>query len=267
MFTKQLFYHVTLLIKRMKLYRYLLIAPLAAMAWACSEDDPLPKPTIDFSNVPVEVGVEVMFDNLTTNADHYEWRFGNTGKTSTDVSPKVTFDAPGTMQVVLKAFTKDNQVDSVVRTVTIRQRYLTGYVVNVFPFKNDGVEWDDGEVGDDVYPDILVQLLADNADNLDNAYFDGPYSNVKVTDTPFSGTADTDVILTNEDWGFALFDFDGADINNATNADFTFMTGVGFNPVAIPAIKNADGDAGYISVFFTDSNGNTIDVDLYFELK
>lgn len=255
-----------------KLSRFLSVVTLIAVAFACSEDDPLPIPTLDFSNAIAEVGVAVMFDNKTTNADRYEWRFGD-GQSSTEVSPKITFNSPGNVEVVLKAFTKDGQVDSLVRNITIRQRVLVGYSVNIYPTKNEGAEWDATETGDDVYPDLLIQLLVDTGNptqaQLDNALFDGIFNN--TTASNFSrGEGDTgfteDIVLTNEDWGFALFDFDDGDPNVTTDDEFEFISGALFNPVTGLTYKNAAGDAGIVSVFFSDASG-TFDFDLFFELR
>jgi len=253
-----------------KLLKSLWIVVLVALAIACSKDDPLPRATVDFTNEIVEVGVDVMFDNLTTNADRYEWKFSD-GQTSTAISPKIKFTKPGNVQVVLRAFTKDGQIDSLVRSITVRQRYLTGYSINTFPTKDDGAEWDAGEAADKVYPDIFLQMLVDK-DNptqaeLDNGLYEGIFSDIKsggfsrgVGDQGFP----EDLILTNTDWGLALFDFDGADITAPKGTDFTFMAGVVFNPVLAPTFKVDD--AGFISVFFSDGT-SVLDFDLFFELK
>ncbi len=247
------------------------LVALGMLAIACSKDDPLPRATVDFTNELVEVGREVMFDNLTTNADRYEWKFSD-GQTSTAISPKIKFTKPGNVQVVLRAFTKDGQMDSLSRSITVRQRYLTGYSINVYPTKNNGADWDAGDPDPaKIYPDIFLQLLVDK-DNptpaeLDNGLYEGIFSDVKVNS--FSrGVGDAgfpdNVILTDADWGLALFDFDGPDINAPKGTDFTFMTGVVFNPVQAPSFKVDD--AGFLSVFFIDGT-STLDFDLFFELK
>jgi len=253
-------------------FKSLWIVALIGIVFSCNEDDPLPIPTIDFTNPLAEVGVPVMFDNLTTNADRYEWRFSD-GQSSDQISPSITFDTPGNVEVVLRAFTKDGQVDSLVRNITIRQRVLVGYAVNIFPTKNADAEWDPAEAGDEVYPDILIQLIVDKDSpseaEFENALFDGIFNNTDVSN--FSrGEGDTgfqeDIVLTNEDWGFALFDFDDGNPDITTDDDFEFMAGVVFNPVEGLTFKNSTGDAGVVSVFFTDPTF-TLDFDLYFELR
>ena len=248
----------------------------AVLAFSCSDDDdPLPLPTVDFvvDPVQVEVGIPVMFDNLTRNADNYRWDFGSS--TSTEVSPTITFTAPGTIQVTLTAITLDGQEVTITKPITVKQRFLTGYSVNVYPLKNGDLDWDDGAAPEDVFPDILVQLLVDKPNpsqaELDNALFDGIFTNIPVPAFAFTDSEQgfpTDIILTNEDWGFALFDFDGADpANPGPNDTFEFMAGVIFNPVQTITFKSPAGDVGFISVFVTDNAGNTLDIDISFELR
>ncbi|MEQ8423850.1 MAG: hypothetical protein RIA63_04010 [Cyclobacteriaceae bacterium] len=256
-----------------KLFRPLWIVALIVVAFACKEDDPLPIPTVDFINGTVEVGVETMFDNLTTNADNYQWIFRQNSSellTTTEISPSVSFDTPGDVEVVLKAFTKDGQVDSINRTITVRQRFLTGYVVNIYPTKNGSDDWDPGLAPEEVFPDIFVQLIATDATTGDNALFDGLLGNVDVSTfgrgEGSPGYQTESVILTNEDWGFALFDFDPDDPATTTvnEEDYVFMDGATFNPVQGLTFKFPDGTGGLISIFFNDG---TFDIDLYYELR
>ncbi len=260
-----------------RLYKLSWLLCAAALAFSCSDDDdPLPLPTADFvvDPVQVEVGIPVMFDNLTRNADNYSWSFGGS-LTSTEVSPTVTFSTPGNVEVTLTAITLDGQEATVTKTVTVKQRFLTGYSVNVYPTKDGDLDWDDGAAPEDVFPDILVQLVVDkdnpSQDELDNALFDGVFTNIPV---PAFARTDTDqgfpvdIILTDENWGFSLFDFDGADPNNpGPNDTFDFMAGVIFNPVQTITFKSPAGDVGFISVFVTDNAGNTLDIDISFELR
>ncbi|MFZ1806500.1 MAG: hypothetical protein WAU36_04735 [Cyclobacteriaceae bacterium] len=255
-----------------KFTRSLWIVALVAFAFACSEDDPLPRSTVDFVNEIAEVGKPVMFDNLSLNADRYEWTFSD-GKTSDAISPSITFDEPGEIKVVLKAFTKDNQVDSVVRDITIRQRFLVGYSVNVYPTKDGAADWDPGEADPaDAFPDIFVQFSVNKANLTDeefaNSVFDGPFANVNVAS--FSVDVTDDIILTNASvgWGFALFEFDDNDESITTDDEFTFMAGVGFNPVLSPTIKSEDGESGFITIFSPgDADNPAFGVDLFFELR
>lgn len=256
-----------------KFLRSLWILALVALAFACSKDDPLPRATVDFTNEVAEVGVEVMFDNLTTNADHYEWSFSD-GQTSDAISPSITFDEPGDIDVILRAFTKDGQVDTVGRTITIRQRYLTGYSVNVYPTKNGADEWDPGEADPaDAFPDIFIQLTVNKSgaltqEELDNSLFDGPFENVNVPSFFIDVTQDVILKKYVDGWGFALFEFDDNDPSITSDDDFTFMAGVGFDPILSPTVKSADGESGFITIFSPgDGTNPAFGVDLFFELR
>lgn len=255
-----------------KLFRPLWILALVVVIFACSKDDPLPRAGVDFTNEIAEVGVEVMFDNMTVNADHYEWRFSD-GQTSDAISPKITFNKPGNINVVLKAFTKDGQVDSVVRPITIKQRFLTGYIVKSFPNDSLGFAWDKNEALDeDKRPDLLVELIVDKSEaDLTQADFDnsilGPiFFNAKGQDV--SNAVDFDLILTNEDWVFILRDWDGVDENNPSLDDpFSLVLGATFNPVKILTTKTTDGSGGSFSITGLDSHDKFIDITFFFELK
>ena len=261
---------VTRMIK--KFARSLWMVALAALAFACSEDDPLPRATVDFTNETAEVGRPVMFDNLTLNADHYEWTFGN-GETSTDISPTVTFNDPGPVNVVLKAFTKDGQVDSVSREITIRQRFLVAYSVKSFPQDSLGFPWDkDAATEEDKRPDLLVDFIVNksNADlteeDINNSLLGPIFFNAKGQDV--SNTVTFDLILTDEPWAFVLRDWDGADENNITLDDpFSLVMGATFNPVQAPSVRNEDGTGGNFSITGFNSSDQFIDITFFYELR
>ncbi|MCB9236565.1 MAG: PKD domain-containing protein [Cyclobacteriaceae bacterium] len=255
-----------------KFARSLWMVALAALAFACSEDDPLPRATVDFTNETAEVGRPVMFDNLTLNADHYEWTFGN-GETSTDISPTVTFNDPGPVNVVLKAFTKDGQVDSVSREITIRQRFLVAYSVKSFPQDSLGFPWDkDAATEEDKRPDLLVDFIVNksNADlteeDINNSLLGPIFFNAKGQDV--SNTVTFDLILTDEPWAFVLRDWDGADENKITLDDpFSLVMGATFNPVQAPSIRNEDGTGGNFSITGFNSSDQFIDITFFYELR
>lgn len=256
----------------MKLARQLWIMALVVV-FACSEDDPLPLPTVDFKTDPavVEVGVEMMFDNLSLNANSYEWDFGN-GETSTEISPAVTYDAPGTYDVVLKAVTQDGQEQSITKSITVKQRYLTGYIVNYFIDQKDGGPWDEAEVDEDEQrADVLVTMIVNKSnpsdDEIANSVLDGIFAN--ALPGSINSGASEDVILTNETWAIVLSDWDGSDPENITLADpFEDIIGTTFNPVTRLAVKSTAGDEGYIRVIALDDNGNLLlDVDIFFEIR
>ena len=236
---------------------------------ACGEDDPLPAPVPNFFTDPdiVEVGVPVMFDNLSTNAARYEWIFGDSSNISTEISPTVTFGNAGTVTVTLKAFTEDDQMVESVKEVVVRERILTGYFVNVFPNFNGTDPWDPGLAGAEQAADIFVQLTPIDPNN-PSGIADGIYGNVPFG--PFGNIVDpvaNRIVLTDEDWSFVLFDFDGDDPAEINDDNVEFMAGVQFNPVQAGTFKNDNGDAGFVSVLLVDNEGNVFDVDFSFELQ
>ena len=250
-----------------KLYKPLSILLFSAIIMSCSEDDPFPVPLVDFLLDPgvVEVGVPVQFDNLTTNAASYEWDFGD-GTVVTDISPIITFTSPGDVTVTLRAFTEDNQVDSVSQTFRVLERVLNGYVVNVFPASNAGVPWDPNEAGVEQLPDLIFQFAPDDPNNT-SGFVDGVF--VDRVAGPVGNTIDPNfnrVVLGDEDWTFIVFDFDG-DIEDIQPEDLEPMIGAQFNPLEAATFKNDQGDAGFISVLLIDGDGNVLDVDFTFELQ
>lgn len=97
--------------------------------------------------------------------------------------------------------------------------------------------------------------------------FDGPFENVNIPS--FFIEVDQDVILKKyvDGWGFALFEFDG-DITDPENGTFTFMAGVGFDPILSPTVKSTDGESGFITLFSPgDGTNPSFGVDLFFELR
>ncbi len=250
-----------------RLYKLLLIPAALLMVFSCSDDEPLPTPSVAFFLDPpiAEVGIPVMFDNETTNASRYEWDFGD-GNVITDISPTVTFSEAGPVTVTLRAFTEDEQMEELSQEITIRERVLTGYIVNVFPNSNAGEAWDPGEAGAAQFADIIVQFLPDDVNN-PAGVFDGIFGD--VGQGPFGLAVDplsNRVVLTDDDWTFVLFDFDGDDPGNLQPEDVVAMIGAGFNPLEQPTFKNEAGDAGFFSLLLIDGN-DVLDVDFTFELQ
>ena len=249
---------------------------LAGFLSACGDDE-LPKAVaafeVDVDGVP-EVGLPVMFDNLSTNADNYEWNFGD-GDSSTAISPTHTYDQAGDYEVILTAITKDGQDTEISLVVSVGERVLTGYFINLFSFLNsNGKTWDKPKKNesDSVSgPDILIQLLAIDP-NSTGGFVDGIFTDFRPEFLPFGVPVDTSpnpVVLTDEDWGLTFFDYDGNDISNITNNDVQVMTGISFNPVTFPLVVKDDSGNGIISIIFSDPNdpSSVLDVDLTFEIQ
>lgn len=217
-------------------------AVLFLALFSCSDDDvELPRSEPDFNIKPAvaEVGVPVTFDNLTLNASRYEWDFGD-NQTSEETSPTHTFDEPGTFVVTLKAYTNDNQMDSVFKDVTVGQRYLTGLEFHSLNFSNpEGEPWDNTESADTAkYPDVIYFLGA-NANSQEPVII-SLGGNLTPNDLPFGFEMDP-ILLTNEDWSIVFYDFDGEDPENPAEDDFEPMYGFTFNPVLTTSFETDEG--------------------------
>lgn len=257
-----------------KLYKPLSIFFFLLILSSCSEDDPLPVPLVNFFLDPevVEVGIPVMFDNLTTNASRYEWDFGD-GQIVTDISPTITFTSAGTVTVTLRAFTEDDQVDSLVQNVDILERILTGYVVNVFPTTNGGLAWDPDSAGVQQLPDIFTLFQPVDPNNT-SGFLDIIGANIAVGPVGKGVEGITfpndegPIVLGDEEWQFFLLDYDGPfDAIDLAPENLEIMIGAEFNPLEAATFKNDQGDGGFITVLLQDNAGNVLDVDFTFELQ
>lgn len=89
-----------------------LIWPVAGLIFAGIGCTPAPVADFEFSEPTSPAPVAVQFTNKSTDADRYEWSFGD-GQTSSEQSPSHDYSTYGNMLVVLKAFQKDKMsVDS-----------------------------------------------------------------------------------------------------------------------------------------------------------
>ncbi|MGI9550366.1 MAG: hypothetical protein ACR2MT_04135 [Aurantibacter sp.] len=270
-----------------RIHLMLICITLLGLLWACSKDDgtspnpdpvqqpdpidqPDPTPVANFVLDPetVQVGIPVMFDNLSLNSSRYEWYFGGQ-ETSSDISPTVTFSGAGSVTVTLKAFSEDGQMAETSMEMQVKERILTGYFVNAFPISNGAEPWDPGLTGAEQFADIFVQLLPVSLNN-PNSLSDGIYGNVPTG--PFgnivdSANPDSKIVLTDEDWIFTLFDFDGDDPGDINNGNVEMIIQVQFNPVQAPTFIDKTDDSGLISVMFVDEDGYVLDVDLSFDLQ
>ncbi|MFY0653247.1 MAG: PKD domain-containing protein [Cyclobacteriaceae bacterium] len=249
-----------------------LIIGLAILA-SCGGDDPLPAPEVSFITDPgvVEVGVPVQFENQSLKASSYLWEVGDI--TSEEVSPSFVFDSRGEIYVKLTAITDDNQMVTDSLLISVKERVLTAYYVNIFPETKGAEFWDVDPVGDDTEAaDLLIFFLANEAENLDNALFEGIF---EVPNAPLFRFANDQnrpfapITLTNETWSFSLTDFDGDfnDIQNTLDQSETVIE-LAFNPVQAPTIKSEDESGGLISIFYQDqTTGYILDLDLEFELQ
>lgn len=108
----------------MRNFKFLMILAVAAIFFSGWAKDPLALFSADKD--VVYVGDEVTFTNASVDADTYYWDFGD-GKSSTEFSPKHTYEAAGTYTVYLHANTKKN---ASVASLTITVKKHNEFVVN-----------------------------------------------------------------------------------------------------------------------------------------
>lgn len=221
---------------------------------ACSKDEvKFPKPVLDFITDPeiVEVGNPVTFENRSLNASKYIWNFGD-GQTSTEISPTITYDESDNFTVKLMAITEDNQQDSVTRNIYVGQRVMTGLNINGIPFVNpDGNDWDDpaGQPDSTKYPDFVLVLGPQDDPSIGLAT--PPLTDLAPFELPIGFTLNPNAdpfILTPVTWEVDFLDFDGTDINSATNSDFEVMNALTFNPVTIPTSTFDENGEGFVQI-------------------
>lgn len=90
------------------------------------------KPEANFEVVtsPLFENLPITFQNLTNNGVYYEWVFGD-GNTSSSTHPNNTFNEPGEYLVSLTATDEKGCVDSISRTIIIKNEVYI-YVPNAF---------------------------------------------------------------------------------------------------------------------------------------
>jgi PKD repeat protein len=241
----------------LKFYKLTGVLGLFVLIIGCSEEDPLlPLPDVNFTTDPaiIEVGVEVTFQNLTTNASSYTWDFGD-GQTSTAINPTITYEESGPYTVKLVAFTDDDQSDSLSMEIDVGQRVMTDLIINSISFVNpEGNDWDDptGLPDSTKYPDFVLFLgPEDDFERMTSTY--PPIVDLAPFELPIVFSLDPGgdpFILTNEDWVLEIYDFDGADIEDPQNEDFEIMNGATFNPVLISTSAVGEDGRGFIQLAF-----------------
>ena len=146
-----------------RFYNLLGFLVLLTVIISCSEEDPLlPLPNIDFNTDPeiIEVGKDVVFENMTTNASSYKWDFGD-GRTSTEINPTIQYDEAGQYTVTLIAYTDDEQSDSLSVDIDVYERVMKALQISGLKFVNrNGEDWDDptGQPDSTKYPDFILAM-------------------------------------------------------------------------------------------------------------
>ena len=226
---------------------HLTLLVLLIFVAGCTEKDPLPLSEASFAVVTdsPERFLEVKFENLSTNANSYEWDFGDGSPVSKDIAPTHIFEESKSYTVKLSAFTNDGQVSTATEDINVGERYLTGmYIININMRDSQGRPWDNDGSG----PDVLMEFGPINytsdeqiegffVDSLNVGYFKTPIG-ISIFDL-----LRPDYKLTNEDFFLRLQEVDT--VNNQPT--YRTMTERQFNPLAvdkdeITEIKRGDGN-------------------------
>ena len=110
-----------------KVKKLIFVLSLPLLIFSCSEENKLPAPVVSFSadkNI-LEVGVPVTFNNTTTNAETYEWDFGDGSRRT--VYNKDTllhyYQSPGSFRVQLRAYDPNTCIaeDWAYTTITVAE--------------------------------------------------------------------------------------------------------------------------------------------------
>ena len=66
-------------------------------------------------------GLDIYFDNSSTNATNYTWDFGDGVGASSDFDPSYVFPGPGTYTVTLSAWSSPSCIDVIQKTITLNE--------------------------------------------------------------------------------------------------------------------------------------------------
>jgi PKD repeat protein len=119
---------------------------------SCHKDPPMPDASFSTDIVDPEVGESVFFYNNSSNADSFEWDFGD-GFISNEPNPVHTYNSTGTFEVILTVFSEGGEdqasmiIDVKVPTllvIEVREYFsddvIPGASVLLYPTLDD---WDD----------------------------------------------------------------------------------------------------------------------------
>lgn len=148
------------------------------------------KPTANFqmtSSVPFN-NLELTFQNLSINADTYEWTFGD-GNTSTEVHPNNTYINPGTYIVTLIATDDKGCKDTIQKPITILEEYYI-YVPNTFTPGKDRINdvFEVSTVNIKVLNIVIYNRWGEKIFSSDDVSFtwDGTYKNMPIPDGTYT---------------------------------------------------------------------------------
>lgn len=143
-------------------------------------------PIADFNVItePMFINLPITFENSTSNGTDYYWDFGN-GNNSFLVHPNNIYDNPGYYEVLLIAEDEKGCIDSIVKTIEIKNEFYL-YIPNAFT--PDGNRFNNtfkiSSIGIEVFQILIYnrwgELLFSSQDP--NFEWDGIYANKLVPD-------------------------------------------------------------------------------------
>jgi len=219
---------------------------------SCQKDDLLPQSisgfTIQGDENTLEIGHPVQFINLSKNSDNYLWIIKSMEDTileSSDISPEYTFQETGKYDVILTAFTQDNQQNSVLKTISIKRRNLMAFsILNISFADSGGSPWDADGTG----PDIVFVFGPKDDTSLTNTIFTDTIPDVQPKTFPIEWeiVGNTKYSLTNEDYELTLIDID----KNAPDPEDQrqIMFSIIFNPVLYELYAKDDNGNGLMQI-------------------
>jgi len=158
--------------------------------YSCKKDEPqilLPKVdfSIDYNLIGANVFVKMTNNSDTSSVLWYEWDFGD-GKTykmyTSDVPQHVYLD-PGKYDIKLTVTRDDYAQNSISQEVTVGETFINQVeLLNMDPYKEglSGSWWDNENIGDNVYPDLVLKLTEDDK----NIFESDMISNVSNQELP-----------------------------------------------------------------------------------
>lgn len=113
--------------KKINLLLSMAMIAMLGVFTACEKDDePVAEPYADFEYaISEENSLEVTFTNKSTNAESFNWAFGD-GETSTEENPVHEYSEGGTFEVSLTATNADGVSTAVTKTISLGSNLLAG---------------------------------------------------------------------------------------------------------------------------------------------
>lgn len=170
-------------------------------------------PVACFTPNNILVSPEETFEllNCSENSFKFEWDFGD-GAKSTQLNPKHSYATAGKYTITLLAFSADGSFsEKAEASVTVGEKYATGFVLRDYPQnRQNGETWDvelpfpipiDG-IGPE--PDIFLKYSSSNGSGDTDITFD-----IGSGDLPLTWKIDSEIKFNNENWEITVMDDDG----------------------------------------------------------